>query len=871
MLITYNDLCILLEGVEKLSTRQPRLPPSKEKDAIQKHITTWFFDHREALDSLNTDPSAVLSAIFPHRRKDRVYGLQPPLLSKKIVKLLNFNHGQLALFNKCLKGSGVDLGESTRRAMRPWDGTFKRKRLVPLDRVDSLLTQLAAKYRFSDPSVQKQRNWHVQTDSELTYVLTRLESWEAKWFVRLILRVYPTLDLDEPFVFKQYHFLLPDLLRFQNDFDAAFGMLRGQLASYPPVPEPSLCKSMRIEASKQLKAAIGVKVSRPTFYKAWSFKNCLQLTGSRAWAAEVKYDGEYCEIHVNLDDASNNIKIFSKNGKDATVDRQLLRTTIWDALRIGQLDCQFKKTCIVLGEMVLYSDKEKRILPFSKIRKHVSRSGSFFGTLQDSLPHDWEHPMLVFFDVLMLDDEPVLRTCLQNRRQILRNLVKIIPGRSHRSEWTLLDLKTEHGITDLKQAFARSLAYRQEGLVLKPLHAPYFPLLSGTGSLQPGFFIKLKKDYLNDMGGQRDFGDFSIIGACFNAQIAPKTDVRPLHWTHFHIGCIVNKAAVQCSAAKPKFKVVGCLSLDQCIPKADLKYLNIHGQIQKTDLGPDGSIAAFEIDHGYSYDQRMTVAFQRPFVAEILGGGFEKVQNETFEMLRHPRVRKIHHDRTWEDTVTMADLERMAQEKWQVPNADKLDGHAKDVAVLVRKYIGELGGSQFSTSEYETTQEMTQPTTQHITQELEQNYPKDAVVEETPQAAMENTCTTLSSSQYIGSTQEGGIRASKEVRTLVREDASERLAGSEIAPQLTPAPTFPAPPRASAEDILLTHEKRSFSGELVSPPSSKRRKKVLRPLEDTCGNRKLGKFDYDSQERTIHIYADAGLRVQVHTGPGQNK
>ncbi|KAF2685396.1 hypothetical protein K458DRAFT_388277 [Lentithecium fluviatile CBS 122367] len=54
-------------------------------------------------------------------------------------------------------------------------------------------------------------------------------------------------------------------------------------------------------------------------------------------------------------------------------------------------------------------------------------------------------------------------------------------------------------------------------------------------------FIKLKKDYVNDMGGQRDLGDFAVIGACFDPRVAPKTDLRPLYWTHFHLGYVANK------------------------------------------------------------------------------------------------------------------------------------------------------------------------------------------------------------------------------------------------------------------------------------------------------------------------------------------
>jgi DNA ligase-4 len=148
---------------------------------------------------------------------------------------------------------------------------------------------------------------------------------------------------------------------------------------------------------------------------------------------------------------------------------------------MGRPDCAFKQRCIVLGEMVVYSDKEHKIMPFSKIRKHVSRSGSFMGVYQDSPSHAWEHLMLVFFDVLVLDDEAVLRHGLQKRRSLLRRLIKVSVGRSMRSEWSLLEFKTGDGIMDFKQAFARSLANHQEGLILKPLHGPYFPL-----AIEPG-------------------------------------------------------------------------------------------------------------------------------------------------------------------------------------------------------------------------------------------------------------------------------------------------------------------------------------------------------------------------------------------------
>jgi DNA ligase-4 len=253
--------------------------------------------------------------------------------------------------------------------------------------------------------------------------------------------------------------------------------------------------------------------------------------------------------------------------------------------------------------------------------------------------------MIVFFDVLVLDDESTLRHCLQDRRKILRGLVHVVPGRSMRSEWTLLDFKTGNGITDLKQIFARNLAERQEGLVLKSLHAPYFPLLSEQGHRQAGFFIKLK-DYLGNMDGEQDLGDFAVIGASFDAQVVPRIHIKPLHWTHFYLGCCLNKDAVERTGAKPEFMVLASLSLEKCIPKSDAKCMNIQSYVRQSALRENGSTADFDIRYPKGYGSRMTAVFKEPFVAEILGGGLEKLQNESFEMLRHPRIKKIHHDRT---------------------------------------------------------------------------------------------------------------------------------------------------------------------------------------------------------------------------------
>jgi DNA ligase-4 len=305
--LTFGAVCSLLQSIENITTRQPRLTPPHQKEGVRQVISNWLTHHRHQLDDPATDGAAVLSALLPRRRKDRVYGLRSPLLAKKLSRLLALNHAQRALFNGWTTGVHGDLGAYVERAMRPWDGTFSTKHAIPVDRVDNLLVQLAARHRCSNAAIRRLQDRNLDTDTELRDILVRLESWEAKWLVRLILRDYCTIELDEHHLLQHYHFLLPDLLMFQDDFDAVFNMLRGDLKCFPSAPSVTEEPGMRVEAAQRLKPIVGVKVGRPRFLKAWvsvttttgfrqqlinqSFKHGFQLVGNQAWAAEVKYDG----------------------------------------------------------------------------------------------------------------------------------------------------------------------------------------------------------------------------------------------------------------------------------------------------------------------------------------------------------------------------------------------------------------------------------------------------------------------------------------------------------------------------------------------------------------------------------------------------
>ncbi|RMX83898.1 hypothetical protein D0869_04964 [Hortaea werneckii] len=321
-------------------------------------------------------------------------------------------------------------------------------------------------------------------------------------------------------------------------------------------------------------------------------------------------------------------------------------------LRLGQLDCKIKQHAILLGEMVVYSDKDRCVLPFDKIRKHVLRSGVSLGTEADSQAHSYEHLAIVFFDMLLLDDEVVLNRPIEERRQWLREVYDKIPGRAFSTEWKIVDFSEgRRAKMMLMQQFAASIAQRCEGLVLKPCHLPYFSLspnpAGGTCA-----YIKMKKDYMVGLG---DDADFVVIGASHNAQRAASAGITGIKWTDFHLGCLLNKEEVVRFDAKSIYRLVHTITSEACIPRPVLKTLNTLGAYSAT---PYRAFGGFDIQLTGPVD--FGVAFTQPLVVEVLGSGFEKPANCSFYMLRHARVKKLHQDRSWKDCISFEEMQEKA-------------------------------------------------------------------------------------------------------------------------------------------------------------------------------------------------------------------
>lgn len=393
----FSVLCQLLSRLEVLATHDPSSTPKVVASKSEAEILAWFTQHRLEVDDLGTDGVALLSALLPEKRTDRIYQLQPPSLTKVLGRCFGLGSSRMLLLQRWEKPRCGDLGLCVERVLNETPFSTDRLHGVTIEEIDAVLTRIASRCRFSGPSIRGKQTGTtcINVERELANIYHRLTPCESKWFTRMLLKDYAPITLPEGSVLRHFHHLLPGVMRMHDDFESAVALLRGPEFNWAsPKPSPAEAKRQRTRAASQLVPRCGVKIGRPSFLKAWSVKHTVQLAHGRRMGLERKYDGEYCQVHVDLSKPGNEIKIFSKSGKDSTVDRRGIHETVKKCLRLGEDDCRFNDKCILEGELVIWSDQEQKILDFHKLRKHLDRSGTFIGTAKDS--------QYVFKDLLIL-------------------------------------------------------------------------------------------------------------------------------------------------------------------------------------------------------------------------------------------------------------------------------------------------------------------------------------------------------------------------------------------------------------------------------------------------------------------------------------
>ncbi|POR36037.1 DNA ligase 4 [Tolypocladium paradoxum] len=651
MPLPFALVCDLLDECHRLClVRRPN----------QQAVVDWFARHRGRIDAHDTNLSALLSTLLPEKRTDRVYCVQAASLEKIVGRALILGSSRIAELARYKQpGLGLDLADCVERILTVTPNpSYSDKHRVTVEEIDRILHGLASKIKWSSPAIRTSQATLTQRNrGDLEGVYRRLSAREAKWFTRLVLKDYQPLIFDSNLVYRCCNPMLPSIMKIQDDFAAAIKIV--QDAKGKLLPNSTRAAPISGRALASVKPQLGIKVGRQNWFKARSMKHCVDM-GHGRMSVENKIDGEYCQIHVDAANDPPRIQIFSKSGKDSTEDRQGLRGAILKSLRLGLPGSNIRKQCILEGELVVYSDLENKILPFHRIRNHVARRGRFMNTEDDTPPKPYEDLMIVYYDILLLDDQSLLDVRHSERFKMLEQTVHCDKGRAELVPRQTIDFGHGYAVSDLRNAFARVIKEKGEGLVLKP-DDPYFNFHNSDRPFS-GRCIKLKKEYIGNFG---DVGDFAVVGAGFNAAKARSYRVPNLKWTHFYLGCLDNREQVKRWNATPEFTIISVVELNE----TQLKTLMSFGNPTPVPL-PENNATTLKLPRGIETTTPLSVAFENPLVFDLRCFSFDKPGNTGFWTLRFPMVSKIHFDRDFSDTVSFEELQQMAKDSTTTPELE---------------------------------------------------------------------------------------------------------------------------------------------------------------------------------------------------------
>ncbi|OAP64678.1 hypothetical protein AYL99_00650 [Fonsecaea erecta] len=645
----------LVQLLKELDTARKQAQSSSTCPARSVHelVIQWFRGYDSEI--LRHGPSAVafLCCLLLDRVPHLVYGLQEKSLAGVLCKALFIENTTRGRQLHAWEATGLDLATCLEKhvmALAENDSPASHRE-VTLEEIHDVLWQLAANSRFASGEMKRHRNG-VRSEALLRPILSRLHSGEAKWLVRMILKSYDPVQIPEHLVLGCFHFLLPDVLPFQNSLEEAIKVLeKPELISIPHHPPAALQRGYRQECARHLTPKLGVMIKRQEYFKARSIRHCCQMADTRTMSVERKYDGWYCQVHIDKSKGRDCIQLFSKRGKDSTKPWVRLHGALEAGLRLSEPDCAITQNCIIEGEMLVWSRSRKAILPFEKIRKYITYYGRAIGAAADSPRSSDEQLMVIFYDCLWHDNHNLVDEPHHKRRQRLERIVSVTEGVAELGDRQEIRFGTASAKEELQRFFGYAIEQRWEGFVLKGRTDPYFSTSCHTSA------IKLKKDYIKGLG---DAADLCIVGGRRDAAEAEKYGGSP-NWTSFHVACLRNKEAVQTFGTEPQFLILDILTR-QTMSEDTFRELNQRGLAFYLPISELTEQMNVKIDQPAIRRQPPTVLFTKPFVVEVTGAAFTKPSDVAYYTLRFPRDVRLQFGRPLTETHSFEELQEMAKE-----------------------------------------------------------------------------------------------------------------------------------------------------------------------------------------------------------------
>ncbi|KAG2011553.1 DNA ligase I [Coprinopsis cinerea AmutBmut pab1-1] len=697
--IPFTFLCSLFRHISRIESRSIKAKKGSLSTKEHKVVETfkrWVEALNKQFGPLPQGTTAIcFRLIFPHEDFKRKYDMQELRLQGLLTQCFGFNPSRFSEW-KSPDASGC-LGHELRSILEEMDSNDDNY-ITPLSiaQVDELLDELAALSGFTDISIKQkypkgQRRTRIQVIRDL-YRSMRPE--DAGFLTQIILKdlrplLYPLQETNFTVALRYFNTKAVTMLTKEDAmrvWDSSNTMVNASRV-FSDLDRAAAIFEAPPEERPKLVPVIGTMIELPKSRKAYKcIHGYSQLKDSKKVWAEIKYDGERAQIHVEVQpEGPPRITIFSKSKRDSTLDRHEIHDVVRDALGFNgrRSTGKIKQNIVLDAEMVAFNGH--KIDEFWRIRRLVENTAygvrrrvSRRRQRKDDVPEsqlsmlsdddtETRHLGLVFFDVLLLDSKSLLFTPYHERRTILESLIQCTPGKAILAERFPIPMRPPlTAQSNLRSIFAGVIADHQEGLILKAEESRY-----NDWKLP---WVKVKKDYIPNFG---DTIDMVLVGASWEKNRARDLRVGPDTYTTFYIGTFKDRFS-----PKPHIEVfyTTCYGLS----RAQLEDLNC--MLRSVDTLPY-PLPKDQSPEKYTFTvlpglQPPTIVLQQPLLVALFGAGFTKAPGSRFYELRFPRIEKLYRpaERSWKDAVDLRTLHDIACESVGRDRADKdIDDWAKEL------------------------------------------------------------------------------------------------------------------------------------------------------------------------------------------------
>ncbi|KAI5825154.1 DNA ligase/mRNA capping enzyme [Schizophyllum commune Tattone D] len=672
----------------------------------------------------------IFCLLFPELDTYRKYHLKEAKLAQAVVQAVSSSHTCLNDWKE--SGSSGCLGREITEALELKSTNLEEASRLTVHDIDDLLDELASLSPNSDASIHTKypRDMRRTRQEILSALFRRLNPSDAGILAQIILKdlvplLYPVRLSGYGEELRDYNTKSVKRLRVEDAMGVwdPSGHLRRLYRTHSDIRYATEAFE---RGEEEYKPQVGTRIKIPKSLKLQGIKNAFNtfsIRSSRVWV-ETKYDGERAQIHVQVEtDGTSTITIFSKSGRNSTFDRIAVHWIVRQALGLrdpeagypGRDDCKVKKNVVLDAEMVAWDTDH--IDEFWRIRSLVERTATgvrrrwrpsgakerkadqspHAGYSQSSLISDCDEDMtddthlaLVFFDIMVLNDESLLGKPYSYRRFLLESVVEPIPhyclfserypvdlprlplvfsqedsdsddddAPENRRSSIPMDIAAQRALERLYRMFARHLVDRREGIMIKADESRY-----DDWSLQ---WAKLKRDYIPGYG---DTLDLVLVGAVWDAKRARELGVSPAVYTTFYIGALTNAEALKKDpSVNPHYHVYFVSSYG--LTRRQLEDLNSRIKARPTVLFADltlvrpKDLAHPELEYTFRLFEGLTkphLVFCEPMLAEVFGAGFDVARGSKHYELRFPRISKIYNieDRPHTACTTLHELADLA-------------------------------------------------------------------------------------------------------------------------------------------------------------------------------------------------------------------